>query len=90
MKPVHYERLEAKLRPETKRLAERAALVSEISLTDYIVKLIREDAPKTLKTHTEIKLKNEQFDKFMTLCDSNRKPSDEIKKAAKLLDEEGF
>ncbi|MDR3501376.1 MAG: DUF1778 domain-containing protein [Legionella sp.] len=90
MKHVHFERLEAKLSPETKRLAERAASVREISLTDYIVKLIMEDAPKTLKAHTEIKLKNEEFDKFIAICNSNREPSDEIKKAARLLDKEGF
>lgn len=88
--PAEYERLEAKLSPETKRLAERAALVCEISLTDYLVKLIKEDAPKTLKTHTEIKLTNEQFDNFLVLCESTRQPSKEIKDAAKLLDEEGF
>jgi len=87
---TEYERLEAKLSPETKRLAERAALACEISLTDYLVKLIKEDAPKTLKAYTEIKLANEQFDNFLTLCESTREPSKEIKDAANLLDNEGF
>lgn len=87
---VKYERLEAKLSPETKRLAERAALVSELTVTDYLAKLIKEDAPKTIKSHTEIQLTNQQFDDFMVLCDSLREPSEEIKKAARLLDKEGF
>lgn len=87
---VRYERLEAKIRPETKQLAERAAMASELSLTDYLVKLIMEDAPKTLQAHTEIKLKNEQFDAFIAICNSDRELSQEIKKAANLLDKEGF
>lgn len=87
---LNYERLEAKIQPETKRLAERAALVSGITLTDYLVKLIKEDAPKTLKAHTEIKLTNEQFDKFLAICSGDRELSKEIKKASKLLDDEGF
>lgn len=86
----YYERLEAKIPPETKRLAERAALVSGISLKDYLVKLIVEDAPKTLKAHTEIKLQNEQFDKFLSIFNSDRDLSEEIKKASRLLDDEGF
>jgi uncharacterized protein (DUF1778 family) len=85
-----YERLEAKVSPETKRLAERAALVSELTLTDYLAKLIREDAPKTIKAHTEIQLTNQHFDYFIALCDSSREPSEEILKAANLLDKEGF
>lgn len=87
---LHYERLEAKIQPETKRLAERAAAISGITLTDYIVKLIKEDAPKTLKAHTEINLTNEQFDKFSAICNSSRALSQELKKAANLLDNEGF
>ena len=87
---LSYERLEAKIRPETKRLAERAALVSGITLTDYLIKLIQEDAPKTLKDHTEIKLTNEQFDKFFSICNSDRALSKELESAAKLLDDEAF
>ena len=86
----HYERLEAKIQPETKRLAERAAAISGVTLTDYLVRLIKEDAPKTLKIHAEINLTNEQFDKFSALCNSDRELSKELKKAVKLLDGEGF
>lgn len=87
---VQYARLDAKLRPETKRLAERAALVSELTLTDYLAKIIKEDAPKTIKAYTEIQLTNQRFDDFMALCDRIREPSNEIIKAAKLLDKDGF
>jgi uncharacterized protein (DUF1778 family) len=87
---IHYERLEAKIHPETKRLAERAALVSGLTLTDYLVRLIREDAPKTLQTHNEITLASAHYDLFLSLCNSDRPLSKEIKKTIDLLDTEGF
>ena len=87
---VNYERLEAKISPETKKLAERAALVKEMTLTDYLVSLIKTDAPKTLKAQTEITLTNEQFDNFLVICNSDRRPSKKISEAADLLDKEGF
>ena len=86
----NYERLEAKISPETKKLAERAALVKEMTLTDYLVSLIKTDAPKTLKAQTEISLTNEQFDNFLVICNSDRRPSKKIKEAADLLDKKGF
>ncbi len=84
------ERVEARFMPEIKHLAERAALVSGVTLTDYLARLVREDAPKTLKYYTEIQLTNEQFDNFMAICDAEHEPSQAIKDAAKRLDEEGF
>ena len=84
------ERIEARFLPEIKHLAERAALISGISLTDYLSKLVQENAPKTLKKHTEIQLTNQQFDNFISICNSEYEPSQEIKNAAKKLDEEGF
>lgn len=87
---VKTERIEARFIPEIKQLAERAALVSGITLTDYLARLVREDAPKTLKTYAEIKLTNEQFDNFLTICDAAQEPSKKILDAAKRLDEEGF
>ena len=65
-------------------------VVKEMTLTDYLVSLIKTDAPKTLKAQTEITLTNEQFDNFLVICNSDRKPSKQIRKAADLLDKEGF
>ena len=84
------ERVEARFLPEIKQLAERAAMVSGITLTDYLVKLVREDAPKTLQSYTGIQLSNKQFDDFLAICDAELELSPEIKKAAKRLDDEGF
>jgi uncharacterized protein (DUF1778 family) len=87
---VKTERIEARFLPEIKHLAERAALISGVTLTDYLAKLVTENAPKTLKTYSEIKLTNQQFDQFMAICDEAPKPSKAILSAAKRLDDEGF
>ena len=84
------ERIEARFLPEIKHLAERAALVSGLSLTDYLARLVREDAPKTLKAHSEIKLTNQQFDNFILICEAAQEPSDAILGAASRLDNEGL
>mgnify|MGYP002633995827 CR=1 FL=1 len=84
------ERIEARFMPEIKQLAERAALASGVTLTDYLVRLVREDAPKTLKSYSEVKLTNQQFDNFMAICEAEHEPNQAIIAAAKRLDEEGF
>ena len=83
-------RIEARFMPEVKQLAERAAAFSGLSLTDYLAKLVRDDAPRVLKTRTEIQLTNEQFDNFLVICQADSEPSQALKDAAKRLDEEGF
>lgn len=84
------ERIEARFLPEIKLLAERAALVSGVTLTDYLARLVREDAPKTLKAYADIQLTNQQFDDFIKICESEQAPSDAILDAAQRLDKEGF
>jgi uncharacterized protein (DUF1778 family) len=83
-------RIEARFLASTKRLAERAAQLNGMSLTEYLSKLVLDDAPKVLKRHKEIKLTSQQFDRFLQVCSGSQEPSTEIKDAAKLLDDEGF
>ena len=83
-------RIEARVDEEIKKLAERAAALSGMSLTDYLVKLIREDAPNAIKINSEIVISNQDFDKFIALCDTPPKLSKKIIDAAKQLDDEGF
>lgn len=90
MMTVKTERVEARFLPEIKQLAERAALASGITLTDYLARLVVEDAPKTLESHTQIKLTNEQFDRFIAICESEQQPSQKLIDIAKRLDTEGF
>ncbi len=84
------ERIEARFPAELKLLAERAALASGYTLTDYLAHLVRDDAPKRLKAHSEIVLTNVQFDQFVQACKEASAPSKRIMDAARKLDKEGF
>jgi uncharacterized protein (DUF1778 family) len=46
---VKVERIEARFPAELKALAERAAMASGYSLTDYLADLVRNDSPQRLK-----------------------------------------
>jgi len=85
-------RIEMRVDAETKKMAERASSALGCnSLTDFISRLIHENAPKILEEKAAMKLTNDQFDHFMAVCqDSTRKPSSRILEAAKRLDSEGF
>ncbi|MDO3387979.1 DUF1778 domain-containing protein [Gilvimarinus sp. SDUM040013] len=84
------ERIEARFPAELKILAERAALASGYSLTDYLANLVRNDAIERLKSQSEIQLTNERFDRFAQACEDAKAPSNKIIEAAEKLDREGF
>jgi uncharacterized protein (DUF1778 family) len=89
---VRSERIEMRVDPEIKQLAERASVaLGCASMTEYVTNLIRENAPKTLRQQTEMEVTNAQFDRFMAICsDTERRPSERILEAAKRLDTEGY
>jgi len=84
------ERIEARFPADLKLLAERAALASGYTLTDYLANLVRNDAPQRLKAQSVIELTNQQFDDFIKACEAVSSPSPEIIEAARKLDSEGF
>ncbi len=84
------ERIEARFPAELKALAERAALASGYTLTDYLASLVRKDAPKRLKAQSEIVVANKIFDHFIKVCESAPAPGRKILDAADKLDREGF
>jgi uncharacterized protein (DUF1778 family) len=86
------ERIEMRVDIETKRIAERAsAALGCASLTEFMTRLIRDNAPRILEQETSIQLTNAQFDRFVAVCnDTARNPSERISKAAKRLDAEGI
>ena len=84
------QRIDLRVDEETKLLAERASAVQGFSMTDYVTRLIRENAPAILKEHSEIQLTNAQFDNFMVMCKDDRKPSPRMAAVMKRLREEGF
>lgn len=86
------ERIEMRVDPDIKQLAERAsAVLGCASLTEFITTLIRDNAPRILQSDASIHLTNQQFDKFIAICnDAEAKPGDRILEAAKRLDTEGL
>lgn len=86
------ERIEMRVSPDVKSLAERAsAAMGCSSLTEFVTRLIREHAPSILEKQTTIELTNAQFDNFLALCnDQNLKPSQSLLHTAKRLDDEGY
>lgn len=83
-------RIDMRVNEQTKQLAERAAAISGCSVTEYLTRLIQQDAPKILNGETRITLTNEQFDQFIAACERSKPISPRLRKAAEQLDREGF
>lgn len=84
------QRIDMRVNEQVKQLAERAASTLGCTVTEYLVRLIQQDAPKVLKGETEMVLSNAQFDRFALLCQQTKAPSPRILKAAQRLDNDGF
>lgn len=85
------ERIEMRVDAETKQLAERAAAaLGCASLTEFMVRLIRDNAPQILQSQSAIELTSAQFDHFQQVCEAAAAPHQRLKDAATLLDKEGF
>jgi uncharacterized protein (DUF1778 family) len=83
-------RIDMRVSEQIKTLAERAAAASGCSVTEYISRLVQNDAPKVLNQLHEIELTNQQFDHFAELCARAPTPSTRLRQAARRLDQEGF
>jgi hypothetical protein len=86
-------RIDMKIDPETKQLAERAAAACGQSLSSYLLTLIRRDAPKVLFEQQQITLTNRQYDDFIRACETPAAEwtlSEKLAQAAAQLDEQGF
>ncbi len=71
-------RLDIRLDEEIKAKAEKAsALLGLKSLTEYVVRLMDEDATHVIEEHESIMVKDSVFDEFMAACNKfiyNNKP----------------
>lgn len=83
-------RIDIRVKPEIKQLAERAAVLSGASLTHYLEQLIKADAPKRINEQHSIQLNNAQYEQFMAICERVDQPSEALKKAAKILTEKSY
>ena len=84
-------RIDMRINEETKVKAEKAsALLGLKSLTEYIVRLVDEDASKVIAEHESITLSDDVFDRFMHACAKADKPNRALKDAVAFTQEKGI
>ena len=84
-------RLDMRLNEEIKAKAEKAsALLGLKSLTEYVVRLIDDNATQVIAHHQSITIKNDIFDRFMSTCKEIRSPNKTLLEAAAYTKREGF
>lgn len=84
-------RIDMRLDEKIKVKAEKAsALLGMNSLTEYITRLMNEDASKVIAEHETVTLKADVFDQFMTACAKAKKPNKALRDAAASARKSGF
>lgn len=77
-----------RLSQEVKSKAEKAtALLGLKSLSEYVVRLMDEDATRVIKQHESMVVDDSCFDQFMQACEKAQPPNAALKEAAKLTKE---
>lgn len=84
-------RFDMKLDQEIKEKAEKAsALLGLRSLTEYVVRLMEEDANKVIAEHESITVQDDVFDRFMDACEKAKQPSQTLRDAVAFTREQGI
>lgn len=84
-------RFDMRLDEEVKAKAEKAsALLGMKSLTEYVTKLMDEDATKVIAAHESITVEDDVFDRFMRACEKVQKPNVALQEAAAFTKEKGI
>lgn len=84
-------RLDIRLDEEIKAKAEKAsALLGLKSLTEYVVRLMDEDATHVIERYESFTVKDTVFDEFIAACDKAKAPSTALVAAAKFAEESGI
>lgn len=84
-------RLDIRLDEEIKAKAEKAsALLGLKSLTEYVVRLMDEDATQVIEQHESITVKDSVFDEFIAACEQAKAPNQALRDAIKFADESGI
>ncbi len=84
-------RLDIRLDEEIKAKAEKASAILGLkSLTEYVVRLMDENATQVIAHHESIIVENNIFDQFVSACEKAKKPDYSLIEAAKFAKENGF
>lgn len=84
-------RLDMRLDEKIKAKAEKASLLLGMkSLTEYVVRLMDEDATKVIKEHDKITLPQDRFEEFMSACEKAGEPNQALRDAASFAKKMGM
>ena len=84
-------RVDLRLDEEIKAKAEKAsALLGLKSLTEYVVRLMDEDATRVVAQHESITVKNDAFDRFIDACNQAKSPNKALFDAVSYTKEQGI
>jgi uncharacterized protein (DUF1778 family) len=84
-------RLDMRLNKDIKAKAEKASsLLGLKSLTEYVVKLIDDNATQVIAQHESITVDNDIFDRFMSACEKARTPNKTLLDAAAYTKKKGI
>lgn len=84
-------RLDIRLDEDIKAKAEKAsALLGLKSLTEYVTRLMDEDATHVIAEHETITVEDNAFDQFINACDKAKAPNKALVEAALFTHKSGF
>ncbi len=84
-------RIDMRVNQELKAKAEKAsALLGLKSITEYIVRLVDDNASKVIAQHESMTVENNIFDRFVDACDKAKNPNKALLDAAAYTKKQGI
>ncbi len=84
-------RIDMRLDEKIKEKAEKAsALLGLRSLTEYIVRLVDDNASKVIDEHSGITVEDDVFDRFMIACSEAETPNNALIEAKTFTDKKNI
>ena len=84
-------RIDLRIDQLVKEAAEKAAALKGMrSLTEYVVRLIQEDAERVIKEHESITLQDDVFDRFINACAAAESPNQKLLEALEFTKKQGI
>lgn len=84
-------RLDIRLDEDIKAKAEKAAaLLGLKSLTEYVVRLMDQDATQVIARHEQMIVADDVFDRFMQACEQSKGPNQALKDAVAFTRKQGI
>lgn len=84
-------RIDMRIDDAIKAAAEKAAALKGMnSLTEYVVRLIEQDAKQVIKEHESVTVKDDVFDRFMMACEAAEAPNQKLREALEYSKDKGI